>query len=132
MITSLKRIKRRKEISFRSLIFLSFLALGLMLFILNLNFKIFKENIKTEKELDALKKEVQRLESEKKNFLIKVSEIKTKEYLEKTGREDFDLKKEGENVVSFPVAEEKQKEKTVGKEEKINFWEKFLKKIIGE
>jgi cell division protein FtsB len=111
MITSLKRFKKRKEISARSLIFLFLLALGLAVFILNLNFKIFKENTKTKKELDSLRTEIQKLELEKNNFLIKVSEIKTKEYLEKAGREDFDLKKQGENVVSFPTTEKEQEKK---------------------
>jgi len=99
------------------------------MFILNLNFKISKENAKAENELNSLKKEVQKLELEKKNFLIKISEIKTKEYLERVGREDFDLKKQGENVVSFPATEKEQGKKTPQKEEKENLWGKFLKKI---
>ena len=108
MITSLKRIKKRKELSIYSIILLFFLALGLVVFVVNLNFKIFKENERSKKELDSLRAEVQKLESQKKNFLIKVSEIKTKEYLERAGREDFGLQKEGENVVSFPIAEKEQ------------------------
>ncbi|MBU2579061.1 septum formation initiator family protein [Patescibacteria group bacterium] len=129
MITSLKRFKKRKEVSFFWLFFLFFLAFALVMFILNLNFKISKENAKAENELNSLKKEVQKLELEKKNFLIKISEIKTKEYLERVGREDFDLKKQGENVVSFPATEKEQGKKTPQKEEKENLWGKFLKKI---
>jgi len=129
MITSLRKFKKRKEISFRLLIFLFFLAIGLTVFILNLNFKISKENTKTKKELDSLKQEVQKLEAEKNNFLLKISKIKTKENLEKAGREDFDLKKQGENVVSFPAIKKETENKERENKERENFFQKFLEEI---
>ena len=150
MITSSRKFKKKKRTSLYNskdykilpstvehgsyfTIFLILLALGCLILFLNLNFKIIKERRKVGEELSSLGSEIEKLESEKKDFLSKISEVKSDEYLEKVGREEFSLKREGEKVVAFffpVIEEEKEKESEVEKKnflKKISDW--WLKKI---
>jgi len=128
MITSFEEFKKRKNSSSYFLIFIIFLALSLFLLFLNLNFKLIKERKKISQQLLALESELQNLESKKTEIENKISEIESEEYLEKTGREDLNLKKEGEKVVAFPVV--KDEEKIEGeKEGERSIWQKLLEKL---
>ncbi len=128
MITSFEEFKKRKNSSSYFLIFIIFLALSLFLLFLNLNFKLIKERKKISQQLLALESELQNLESKKTEIENKISEIESEEYLEKTGREDLNLKKEGEKVVAFPVVKDEEKIEG-GKEGERSIWQKLLEKL---
>lgn len=103
MVNFNRRLKKQKTFPDYLIIFLILASLTGFIFILNLNFKIAKQRINTEKELKFLIEKKNKLEAEKQDFLNKKLEIQTNEYLERSAREDFNLKKQGEEVVSFPI-----------------------------
>jgi len=111
MVTFPSRFKKKKETSIFWVLFLIFLILGIGIFALVLNLKIAKEKEATEKELKFLEAKLQELEIKKEEYLKKISEVKSQEYLEKVAREDFNLQKEGEKVISFPLTKDDQKPK---------------------
>lgn len=110
------------------LVFLIFLVLGIGIFILGLNLKIAKKKEAAEKELNFLKTNLQQLEIQKQEYLKKNSDVKNQDFLEKIGRENFNLQKEGEKVISLPELKEVQKSKKKSEDNK-NFFKEFLKKL---
>ena len=129
MITRPRRFKKKKRTPSYFIVFLIFLALGVLVLFLNLNFKIIKEREKVKEELSFLEKELQEEKSKRNELSTKISEAESEDYLEKVGYEGLNLKREGEKVVAFffPVIEEKEEK---GNEvEKENFWQKILKKF---
>ncbi len=124
------RFKKKKEHSVFWLLFLIFLVLGMGIFALALNVKIAKEKTAAEKELKFLEAKLQQLKIQKEEYLKKIPEVEGQEYLEKVSREDFNLQKEGEKVIIFPIIKESQKPKKQFKDDKDkNFFEKIVKKI---
>ena len=103
MITYSRRFKKKKRNFLYSIVFLIFLALGVLALFLNLNFKLIKERKKVKEELSFLEKELQEKESERAGFLTKISDAEKEDYLKKVAYEDFNLKEQGEKVVAFPI-----------------------------
>lgn len=135
MINFNRRFKKQKTFPDYLIFFLILTFLTGLIFILNLNFKIAKQRINTEKELKFLTEKKDKLKAENQDFLNKESEMQTNEYLERSAREDFNLKKQGEEVVSFPIikSEEDKQGRQIEKQYlKKSFFQKFLEKIFGK
>ncbi len=129
MITSRRIFGKKKTASSYLVVFLIFLTLGILIIFLSLNFRIIKERKRITEEFDSLKAEIQKLESKRSDLLSKISETENDDYLEKVGREDLNLQKEGEKVVAYPIIEKKEEEKKENEVEKGNFWQEILKKF---
>ncbi len=119
--------KERKFFLGRLLLFLLVFGFLVILVWLNLGITQKRGEVKEEKSFLEIKKE--QLESDKREFLGKISEASGEAYLEKVAREDLNLKKEGETVVAFPVSEELEEETSSPPVKDKSFWQIFLEKI---
>jgi len=127
MVTEFKKIKKKGNIFFLSLFLI--LSIGIIGFLVFSNWKINQRRTELQKKIEILKKEIQILEKKNQQLEVGISEIKTKDYLEKVAREQLNLQYPGEKVVVIAKKEEEEeKEEEEIKKEK-NFWQKFLEKI---
>ena len=95
------------------------------MFLLTSNSKLSERKEELSSRISSLSEEIQVLEKENQELKAGIFQISQDSYLEKKAREQFNLKKPGEEVVAF-IKEESEKEEV---EEKENFWQKLLKKI---
>ncbi len=126
MITEFRKFKRktRKELLPKLLILGGLIFILVFLVIGNLKISQKREELGT--EMERLKRGVEKLSQEEGLLQSKISQSQTRDYLERVAREAFNLQKEGEQVVAFPLSEESPEEKT---EENKNLWQKLLEKF---
>jgi len=127
MITKNSKIKKE----FRQNVFFSAL-LGLFIFgivstLIVSNWKINKKRTEYNTQLEILQEQLQQLENQKAGLQEQILQTSEEEYLEEQARENFNLKKPGEEVVVvLPPEEEEIKapEKEFWKNiwDKIKFW----------
>jgi len=99
-------------------------------FLFVLNIKINQKRNALEDEISRLNREINELSQKKVKLLNEISKSETDDFLERTGREELNLKAEGEKVVAFPIIEKDDFFQTTTKEkvvEKDSFWSKLLK-----
>lgn len=108
-----------------SSIFIIILTVGLIGFLIFSNLKIDKKRSELMSRIESLKKEIQTLEEKKVELQSGVNVSQSEANLEEAAREQFGLKKPGEEVV---VVKQEQKEE-VKNEEKKSFWERIWEKI---
>ncbi len=121
MLAFLKKLKKKKD--FKKLLFLLFIVV--FLFLLILNVKIAWQRKLLSKQVDSLEEEFEGLEIKRNKFSEEMLKSGNEEYLEEVARQDFNLQKEGESVVVFPL-EDKESTSTEETENKGNFWQKVL------
>lgn len=124
MKTSYRKSKEKGNL--RDVLIISLLTVFLIL-LFWINLKIIKNRSELNAEIEDLKKNILNLEQKKQEALGKISEADEKDFLEKTARQNFNLKKEGEKVAVFQF-EEQDKSQEIKKEE-LNFWQKILKTL---
>jgi cell division protein FtsB len=100
------------------------LIAGLILLFASVNYRIIKNREGNEERLERLKAEVESLERRKEDLRNSLDESDDREYIERVLREDFLMKKPGEEKVVILLNEEKEEE---SKEEEK---EKGLKKVL--
>ncbi len=93
-----------------------------------LNLKINNKRIELNLKLDSLKREIDILEKENKEFKAQTSQVLGEEYLEKEARERLNLKKPGEKVVTV-VPQNKEAEKSQEAAAPKSFWQNILEKL---
>jgi cell division protein FtsB len=93
------------------------LMIGLILFFAATNYRIIKRREGNEERLEQLKSEVETLEQRKEYLRDSLDESDDREYIERVLREDFLMKKPGEEKVVI-LLDENQQEKVIEKEEK--------------
>ena len=122
--------KRKTEKPYQA-IFFSFAFILFILVIVGFlglsNWKISQQRADLNNRIKNLKEDITTLENRKKELEASASKSEKEEYLEKVAREQFNLKKPGEEVVTV-LAPEQEEKKENPKEEK-NFWQKLLEKI---
>ena len=104
---------------------LCFFLVFMILVLVFLNIRIISRRRLVNKEIDILKQRMQDLQDKREEFSEQLKQAGTQEYLERIGREDLNLKKQGESVVAFPMQELKQEET----KEKDSFWNRLLKSM---
>lgn len=107
------------------LFFIGFLALIILIFLIVSNSKLTDRKETLGSRIEFLTRKTQSLEEENQELKAGISEISQESYLEKKAREQFNLKKPGEEVVAF-IKEESEDNK---EEVKENFWQKILRKL---
>jgi len=128
MIPKSKKI--RKKDSLRLLLWgiISIISISLIVgFLISSNWKVNQRRTELQAKADALKKEIEILEKRNQELRSGISNIQKEDYLEEAAREQFNLKKPGEEVVSVLSPEGKEKKEETQKEK--NFWQKILEKI---
>lgn len=125
MITKKRKVKKSNH--FQRILF-SILLVGVILviisFLLISNWRISQKRKKLISEIDRLTQEIQLLEKRNQELSAGISQVSDKDYLEKVAREQFLLKKEGEEVAVIL----QPKEEKIPEKEK-NFWQKILEKL---
>ena len=123
MITKLKKKGRYRSLF--SSFFIIILTVGVIGFLIVSNLRIDKKRSELMARIESLKKEIQTLEGKKAALQSGVNISQSEENLEEAAREQFGLKKPGEEVV---VVKQEQKEE-VKQEENKSFWQKIWEKI---
>ena len=96
-------------------------------FLLYSNWKTNQRRADLNERIESLKNEVKNLEEKKKELESSADQSLGEDYLEKVAREQLNLKKPGEQVVTVitPEGEKKQEPAPVEK----SFWQKILEKL---
>ncbi len=96
--------------------------IGLILLFASINYRLIKRREGNEERLEQLKMEVESLEKRKEDLRSSLDESDDREYIERVLREDFLMKKPGEEkvVILLDQSEEKSsKDKEESTSEKI-------------
>jgi len=123
MITKYKKNENRNRSSLVFSIILGVLFLAVIGFLVGSNLKISKKRAELNLRLEELRAEYQTLLEKKEKLQAQISQLGSKDALEKEARERFNLKKPGEEVVTILPSEEEE-EKSENKQ-KINWWNPF-------
>jgi len=126
MIT--KRHKKGKP--YQTILFSLFSAIlifGVIGFLIYSNLKTYQQRRELNLRIESLKAEISALQEKKQELEASASKLGEEEYLEKVAREQLNLQKPGEEVVTILSPEEEEKEKE--QEEKKSFWQKILEKL---
>lgn len=107
-------------------LFFAILILGVIGFLIFSNWKTYQQRKELSLRINSLKAEVSALEKKKQELEASASQLSEEEYLEKVAREQLNLQKPGEEVVTILSPEEEKKEEP--KEEK-SLWQKILEKL---
>ncbi len=85
-----------------------FLAISALLIFADI--KIYKEKQRLNAQLEGYKKQIQEIESRNKVLKEGITEANNDNYIEKVAREELDLQKQGEKVVTFVMPPQQPKE----------------------
>lgn len=109
---------------------LGFIVFGLfvvLIFLVIGNLELNSKREKLQSELEVLEGKIAELGEEKEGLESKIFQGPGLEHLERVAREELNLKREGESVVAFPLAENPQ-EKPKDLEQQT-LWQKIMEKI---
>ena len=87
------------------------------------DYKIYQKRQNLISQIDAYNKQIEEIKQRNESLKEQISKSDDKDYIEKIAREELDMQKEGEKVVSFVMPEQKP-----GEEQKTesffsaNFW----------
>lgn len=130
MIAKKKKLKKRK---ITNILISSLLALFILAFIFILvssNLKLKKRRAKILEEIERTKAEIKELQMKKENYKTQIFQEQSKEFLEKVARQNFNLKKPGEEVAVIVEPEKEQNSSEVqpkkAESPKKTFWRQFL------
>lgn len=98
-----------------------------LVFLIAQNVRLYRKRTDIYSQTEVLKKRLENLNQEKENLQGEISQSQFPEYWERVVRETLNLKKEGEEVVAFPVVGEEQKQLKI--EEKKDLLKKVLEKL---
>ncbi len=117
--------KQKREFSANKLLLISgavlFLVIASLLFFAN--FKIYLKKQELIKEVDSYKKQIEEIKKKNKTLEEGIVKADDKDYIEKIAREELDMQKEGEKVVSFVMPEHLSvQERKTERFWSINYW----------
>lgn len=112
--------KQKRVFSKKKLYFIAggFFFLIASVFLILADIKIYKEKQKLNVQLLNYKKQIEEIEKKNKALQEGIAEAGNNNYIEKIAREQLDLQKQGEKVVTFIMPQQKPQ---VQKEEQQNF-----------
>ncbi len=109
--------------------YLGFVLIGVLIFLfISFNYRIIREREGNEEKLEDLKAELEFLKERKTDLETSLDQVEDRHYIERVLREDFLMKKPGEEKVVILTEEEEEEQIEEEKEEKTRF-DKF-KEII--
>ncbi len=122
MLAQFRKIERPNKSKFLNIFGFGFFII-IIGFLVVSNIKLSERRDQIGLQTQILKNEIQILEQEKEKLQAQVSQTKLESYLEKEARERFNLKKPGEQVVTFVKEKSEQKQET---EQEKGFWDKIF------
>ncbi len=95
--------KQKRGFSKRNLFFVfgGILFLVASVFLILADIKIYREKQKLIAQLEGYKKQIEEIENRNKDLKEGITEANNNNYIEKVAREELDLQKQGEKVVTF-------------------------------
>lgn len=124
MITKRKKRSKAWQAILFSLISAIFIF-GVIGFLIFYNWQISQRRTGLTERIEGLKAEIEFLEKRKKELEASASKAGQESHLEEVAREQLNLKKPGEEVVTILAPEQEEKEAL----EEKNFWQRILEKI---
>jgi len=99
--------------------------------------KMFKEKQKLKSQISGYQQQISEINSRNENLAEGVAKTESEDYIEKIAREQLDMQKEGETVVSFILPEQKPSDEAVlNSSVKIKVWLSSawnsIKKFFGQ
>ena len=123
MVSEFKKNKRksnRKEILFWVLLVI--LSVSLIGVLAVANVRMNKKRTNYNARIEALRKEIQQVESKSEELKKDVAQAGSKEQLERIAREQLGLKSPGEEVIVITREEEEKEKKEIEEKQDKNFW----------
>jgi cell division protein FtsB len=106
--------KKQKSENYLKEFFIKVLAIFIifvLIFLVIVDVKIYKKRKKLEEEVVKYEKQIQEIKEKNKNLEERITNSDNLDYIEKVAREEQDMQKPGEKVISFVMPkEESQKE----------------------
>lgn len=99
---------------------------------LAVNFQVYQKRKTISQRYDNLQQDLEGYMLEEEHLQARVSQKNKQTYLEKLAREDFNLKKAGEQVVAFPVLENKQTRETNKLDQDKVFFQRVAEKLLRD
>jgi len=75
-----------------------------------LDFKIYQKKQQLVNQINSYKQQIEEIKEKNESLKEQISKSDDKEYIEKIAREELDMQKEGEKVVSFVMPKQESKE----------------------
>jgi len=125
----LLNFRKNKNKNFFSNFWLKFggvLILLIAVFLVITDIKIYKKKQQFNTQVENLENKIQDLESKNNNLQQGISNAENEEYIEKIAREELDLQKPGEKVVSFIIDQDQQ---TKNNDDQKNIFQILLSSI---
>lgn len=112
--------KRKREFSLDKFLLKvgGVLLLVIVLALVVADFRIYKKRQTLLKQIDAYNKQIEEIKQRNVSLKEQITQSDNKDYIEKVGREELNLQKEGEKVVSFIMPEQKPQNQN----QKESFW----------
>ncbi len=127
MIAKIKKNKRDySNNNIFALVFLCFFVLMIVFLLVKANLGSKERRAELLAQKQALEMEMEALEEMKKRLEAETLSIEDDEYLEKIAREQFGLKKPGEEVVYIIKEEDEENDIQEEKKEKKEWWQKII------
>ncbi len=106
MSNFLKKLKSNWQYYIKPLAALA--LLGISIWLLVINAKLYKKQKELSKERKEYTQEIQGIQKENDNLKEKIANYDDTDYIEKVAREENNMQKPGETVVSFVVPDTKE------------------------
>jgi len=102
------------------------ILVSVAILLLSSNLKLSQKREMAKERLESLKREVEKFTREREKLKAKISQAENQETLERIAREQLNLRKVGEKVVSFLML---KKEENATPTQSQTLWQKFLEKF---
>lgn len=120
MVTDFKKNKNKKPLSKLLLMLGAIAVVCIAVLLVIADVRIYQERQKFISQVESLKNKIQGLENKNSSLKQGIANADNSQYMEKVAREELDLQKPGEKVVSFVVT---QKEPSQNGSEQKNFFQ---------
>ena len=122
MITNFKKNKSKNKFPVFLFRLGAIAVLFLALLLVFADIKIYQKKRQFNSQIESLKGKVNELESKNKDLKQGISNADSEYYIEKVAREELDLQKPGERVVSFIGVEDQKQQNSNKKDSFLNNW----------
>ena len=126
MVTDFKKNKKVDASKTAVLILGIILLVGLCIYVSIATFHIYQKKKELLSEMQDLQKQIQDIKAKNNQLQLGISNTDNSQYIEKVAREELDLQKPGEKVVSFIMPSPEPQKTTVEKKNTFQVWLSYL------